>query len=85
MNPCGCRDPHFETILVEYTSLLVKRSTDWSLLQGHLMITPTVGLSKVLSYRDATLTWTVQRELDAKVIKGVKSHKNAVAFIFSSA
>jgi len=85
MNRCSRRGPHFEAILLEYASLLIKRSSGCSLLQGPFAIPPTVALSKVLSCWGARLAWTAQRELAAQVIRGSNAHKIAFSFLSSVA
>ena len=58
MNQRGRRGPHFQTMLREFASLLIKRSSGCNLLQGPFALPPTVALAKVLSYWGTILTWT---------------------------
>jgi hypothetical protein len=43
LNQCGRRGPHFEAILREHASLMIKRPSGCRLLQGPLAIPPTVA------------------------------------------
>jgi hypothetical protein len=81
MNQCGRRGPHFEAMLLEQASLLIKRSSGCALLQGPFAVPPSVALSKVLSAWGNRITWTAQRELAAQVIRGTESHKSCSAFL----
>ena len=81
MNQCGRRGPHFDAMLREFASLLIKRSSGCSLLQGPFALPPTVTLAKVLSCWGSRLTWTAQREHAAQVIRAVESHKSATSFM----
>ncbi len=85
MNQCGRRGPHFDAMLLEHASLLIKRSSGCSLLQGPFAVPPSVALSKVLSVWGNRITWTAQRELAAQVIRGTESHKSCSAFLSSTA
>ncbi len=49
MNQCGRRGPHFEAILREHASLMIRRTSGCRLLQGPFAVPPTVALAKVLS------------------------------------
>ena len=71
MNQCGRRGPHFEATLLEFASLLIKRSSGCCLLQAPFAIPLVVALSKVLNSRGARLTWAAQREHTAQIIRGV--------------
>ncbi len=81
MNKCGRRGPHFDAMLREFASLMIKRSSGCSLLQGPFALPPTVAMAKVLSCWGSRLTWTAQREHDAQVIRAVESHKSATSFM----
>jgi hypothetical protein len=81
MNQCGRRGAHFDALLLEFASLLIKRSTGCRLLQGPFAVPPSVALSKVLDSWGARLTWTSQKEHAAEVIRGVETHKVAAAFL----
>ncbi len=85
MNQCGRRGAHFNAVLLEFASLLVKRSSDCRLLQGPFAVPPAVALSKVLNCWGPIITWAVQREHAAHVIRGVETHKAASAFMHSAA
>ena len=85
LNQCGRRGPHFEAMLLEHASLLIKRSSGCSLLQGPFAVPPSVTLSKVLSSWGNRITWTAQRELAAQVIRGSEAHKSFAAFLSSAA
>ena len=85
MNQCGKRGPHFQALLLEFASLLIKRSSGRRLLQGPFAIPPSVALSKVLNCWGARLTWAAQKEYAAQVIRGVESRKFATSFICSAA
>jgi hypothetical protein len=80
-NQCGKRGLHYESTLREFASLFIKRASGCRLLQGPLIIPPTVALNKVLSTWGARLTRTTQRELAAQVIRGVQVHKAAATFL----
>jgi hypothetical protein len=80
MNQFGRRGPHFEAVLREHASLMIKRPSGCRLLQGPLAVPPTVALSKVLSAWGARLTWTAQREYAAQIVKAVETHKAAASF-----
>ena len=41
-------------------------------------------LARILSCRGARLTWAVERELAAHVIRGVEAHKRAASFMLSA-
>ena len=49
MNRCGRRGPHFESTLLEFPSLLIKRKSSCCLLQGPFAVPLFVALSKVLN------------------------------------
>jgi len=84
LNQCGRRGPHFDAILREHASLMIRRPSGCRLLQGPFAVPPTVALAKVLSAWGARLTWATQREHAAQVIRSVETHKAAAAFISSS-
>ncbi len=84
MNQCGRRGPHFEAILREHASILVKRPSGCRLLQGPFAVPPTVALAKVLSAWGARLTWTAQREYATQIIRAVETHKAASDFLETS-
>jgi len=84
MNQCGRRGPHFEAILREHASILVKHPYGCRLLQGPFAVPPTVVLAKVLSAWGARLTWTAQREYAAQIIRAVETHKAASYFLVFS-
>jgi len=84
MNQCGRRGPHFDAILREMASLLIKRPAGCRLLQGPFALPPTVALAKVLSSWGARLTWTAQREHAAQIVKVVEAHKGASVFMSSA-
>jgi hypothetical protein len=71
-------------MLLEHASLLIKRSSGCSLLQGPFVVPPSVALSKVLSSRGNKITWSAQRELVAQVIRGSEAHKSFEAFLSST-
>jgi len=81
LNQCGKRGPHFEATLREFASLLIRRSSGCSLLQGPFAIPPKVALTRILNCWGARLSWTVQVELSAHVIRGVEAHKTAASFM----
>jgi hypothetical protein len=81
INKCGKRGPHFQALLLEFASLLIKRSSGCRLLQGPFAVPPSVALSKVLNCWGARLTWAAQKEHATQVIRGVESRKSAAAFI----
>ncbi len=54
------------------------------MLQGPFSLSPTVALAKVFSTWEARLTWTAQREHVAKIVRAVKAHKGASAFMSSA-
>ena len=85
MNQCGKRGPHFQALLLECASLLVKRSSGCRLLQGPFAVPPSVALSKVLNCWGARLTWAAQKKHAAQVIRGVESKKSDATFILSAA
>jgi hypothetical protein len=45
MNQCGRRGTHFQALLLEFPSLLVKRSSGYCLLRGSFAVPPSVALS----------------------------------------
>jgi len=81
LNQFGHRGSHFDDILREQASLLIKRATGCRLLQGPLAAPPTFALAKVLSSWGARLTRTTQREHVAQIIKTMVNHKSATIFI----
>ncbi len=85
MNQCGKRGPHFQALLLEFASLLIKRSSGCRLLQGPFAVPPSVALSKVFNCWGARLTWAAQKEHAAQVIRGVESRKSSATFILSAA
>ncbi len=86
MNQCGRRGPHFHALLLEFASLLVKRSSDYCLLLGPFAVPPTVALYKVLNYLGARLTRVAHRkEHVAHVIRGIEALKAVAAFLYSAA
>jgi hypothetical protein len=85
MNQCGRRGPHFDAVLREMASLLIKRPARCRLLHGPFALPSTVALAKVLSSWGARLTWTAQREHAAQIVKVVEAHKGASVFMSDSA
>ena len=70
-------------LLLEFASLLVKRSSSCCLLHGPFAIRPTMALSKVLINCWGTrLTYVVQKEHVVEVIRGVEAHKVDVTFLY---
>jgi hypothetical protein len=84
LNQFGRKGPHFEAILCEHASLLMKRASGCRLLQGPFAVPPTVALAKVLSTWGARLAWAAQREHNAQIIKAVVNHMSATVFISST-
>ena len=78
---CGKRGPHFRALLLEFASLLIKRSSGCRLLQGPFAVPPSVALSKVLNCWGARLTWAAQKEHAAQGIRGMESRESAASFI----
>jgi hypothetical protein len=85
MNKCDRRGAHFQATLLEFASLLIKRSSECRLLQRSFTDPPAVALSKILNSWGSRLTWAVQKERSAQVIRGVETHKVATSFIHSAA
>ena len=56
MNQCGRRGPYFDSMLRDFASLLIRRSSGCILLQGPFALPPTVALVKVLSCLRSRLT-----------------------------
>ena len=81
---CGRRGPHFDAILREMASLLIKRPAGCRLLKGPFALPPTVALAKVISSWGARLTWTAQREHAAQIVKAVENHKQGANVFMSS-
>ena len=81
MNQCGRRGPHFEAMLREHASLMIRRPSGSRLLHGPFAVPPTVALGKVLSSWGMRINWTAQREHAAQVVRAVETHKVAAAFI----
>jgi hypothetical protein len=84
MNQCNRRGPHFEAILREHASLMIKRPSGCGLLHGSFAVPPTLAMAKVLSTWGARLTRAAQREHAAQIIRFVEKHKVAATFISSS-
>ena len=81
MNLSGRRGPHFDAMLGEFASLLIRRSYGCCLLQGPFLFPLTVALAKVLLCWGSRLMWTALREHVAHVIRTVESHKYAYSFL----
>ena len=84
MNQCGRRGPHFNAVLREHASLLINRPSGYNLLRGPFAVPPTVALAKVLSAWGMRITWTVQREYAAQIVRAVDTHKAAAHFCVSA-
>ena len=81
-NQCGNRRPNFEATLEGFATLIIiKRSSDYNLLQGSFAIPPTIALAKVLSCWGLRFAWIAQREFAANVIRGMKAYKVVAAFL----
>jgi hypothetical protein len=84
MNQFGKRGPHFDALLREMASVLIKRPAGCGLLQGPFAIPPTVALGRILASWGARLTWAAQREHAAQIVRAVETHKTADAFCAST-
>jgi len=84
LNQCGRRGPHFDAILLEHASLMIRRPSGCRLLQGPFAVPPTVALAKILSAWGTRLTWTAQREYAAQIVRAVETHKAASDFLSCS-
>jgi hypothetical protein len=79
----GKRGPHFEAILWEFASILIKSSSGCRLMQGRFAISPTVALAKIISCSSTRLAWTSNREHVAQIIRAIENHKCVASFTFS--
>ncbi len=84
MNQCGKRGPHFDALLRESASVMIKRPAGCRLLQGPFAVPPTVALGKIFATWGARLTWATQREHAAQIVRAVEIHKTAAAFSAST-
>jgi hypothetical protein len=85
MNQRGRRGPHFEAILREHASLMIKRPPRCRLhTSGSLRGPPYCGIiGEFLSAWGARLTWNAQRKHATQILRVVETHKATTTFISS--
>ena len=83
INHCGRRGPHFNAIMHQFASLVVTRPSGCRLLKGPFAQTQASAMGTILTRWGARLTWVVQREFSAQILRALDSSQAAAAFINS--
>jgi hypothetical protein len=80
-NHFGLRGPHFQVVLQEFATLLVAKPGGCPLLKGPFALTHTAAINHILHAWGGTLTWTLQREHAAQLVKGMLSFWDSMSFL----
>ena len=81
LNHFGRRGPHFNALLNQFASQLISRPGGCRLLNGPFAQTKASAFGSILARWGARITWVVQREFSAQILRAFESSIAAAEFI----
>jgi hypothetical protein len=81
MNHIGWRGPHFNAFLKEMATALITRPSGCYLISGSFAMSQGAALAHIMARWGARITWSIQREFAAPLVRAVMAHKASAAFL----
>ena len=82
LNQFGRRGPHANALLLEFASALVLRSGGCHLTRGPFAMTDSQALQHIVGVWGARITWMVEREHAARILRSIESYIQATDAAF---
>jgi hypothetical protein len=81
LNHVGPRGQHFQATLKEFATIVVTKPEGCSLLHVPFALTHSRVLHKIMRSWETRLAWIAQREHESRIVRGMQSFYDFVAFM----